>query len=54
MQFSEFEKRIVNVAKMELPGEAFHLKMAPIQRLHELKQKAREMKSAQKAASTLR
>ncbi|MEL6811205.1 MAG: CoA pyrophosphatase [Bacteroidota bacterium] len=35
---------------MELPGEAFHLKMAPIERLLELKQKAREMKNAKQAA----
>ena len=35
---------------MDLPGEQFHLKMAPIERLLELKQQAREMKSAKKAA----
>lgn len=50
MQFSEFEQRIVKIKKMELPGEAFHLKMAPIERLLELKQKAREMKNAKQAA----
>lgn len=35
---------------MELPGEGFHLKMAPIERLLELKKQAREMKSAKQAA----
>lgn len=50
MQFSEFLIRIVNVKNLELPGEAFHLKMAPIERLLELKQKAREMKTAKQAA----
>ncbi len=49
MQFSEFLKQSVNVKKMELPGEDYHLRMAPIQRLLELKQKAREMKTAKKA-----
>jgi len=34
---------------MELPGEEYHLKMAPIERLRELKQQARKSKSARKA-----
>jgi len=34
---------------MELPGEEAHLKMAPIERLLELKQKARDAKTAKKA-----
>lgn len=34
---------------MELPGEEAHLKMAPIERLIELKRKARASKSAKKA-----
>ncbi len=50
MQFSEFLQQVVKVKKMELPGEEYHLKMAPIQRLLELKRKAREMKTAKKAA----
>ncbi|MBX2828835.1 MAG: CoA pyrophosphatase [Flavobacteriaceae bacterium] len=50
MQFSEFFQQIVNVKKMELPGEELHLRMAPIQRLLELKRKAREVKTAKKAA----
>jgi 8-oxo-dGTP pyrophosphatase MutT (NUDIX family) len=49
MTFEEFEKRIVKVTKMELPGEAIHLKMAPIERLIELKTKARELNSARRA-----
>lgn len=35
---------------MELPGEGFHLKMAPIERLLELKKEAREVKMAKRAA----
>ena len=50
MQFSDFERQIVKIEKMELPGEQFHFKMAPMQRLLELKKKAREMKTAKKAA----
>ena len=42
MDFSEFKEKIVKINKMELPGEQLHLKMAPIERLLELKQKARE------------
>lgn len=34
---------------MELPGEAIQLKMAPMERLLELKQKARELNTAKKA-----
>lgn len=49
MQFSEFSTRIVKVKKMELPGEAFHLKMAPIERLLELKKQAQESKTAKRA-----
>ncbi|QIE58124.1 CoA pyrophosphatase [Rasiella rasia] len=50
MDFSEFNERIVKIEKMELPGEQFHLKMAPIERLLELKKLAREKNSAKKAA----
>jgi len=49
MTFAEFEKQIVKIRKMELPGEEAHLKMAPIERLLELKQKARDAKTAKKA-----
>jgi 8-oxo-dGTP pyrophosphatase MutT (NUDIX family) len=50
MQFSEFSTRIVKVKNLELPGEDFHLKMAPIERLLELRRKAREVKTAKQAA----
>ena len=50
MQFSEFSTRIVKVKNLKLPGEDFHLKMAPIERLLELKRKAREIKTAKQAA----
>ena len=49
MDFREFEKRIVKITKMELPGEAVQFKMAPIERLQELKQIAREKDTAKKA-----
>jgi 8-oxo-dGTP pyrophosphatase MutT (NUDIX family) len=49
MTFEEFEKRIVKIAKMELPGEAIQLKMAPIERLIELKSKARALNTAKRA-----
>jgi len=49
MTFQEFEREIVKIENLELPGETIHLKMAPIQRLLELKKKAREAKSAKKA-----
>jgi len=49
MTFAEFEKRVVKITKMELPGEAIQLKMAPIERLIELKTKARELNLARRA-----
>ncbi|MBV1924870.1 MAG: CoA pyrophosphatase [Flavobacteriaceae bacterium] len=49
MTFQEFENRIVKITKMELPGEALHLKMAPIERLLELKKQAHKAKTAKKA-----
>lgn len=49
MTFQEFEKQIVKVKNLELPGESQHLKMAPIERLLELKRKAYESKTAKKA-----
>jgi 8-oxo-dGTP pyrophosphatase MutT (NUDIX family) len=49
MTFKEFEKRIVKIGKMDLPGEAVQLKMAPIERLLEMKQQAREVNSAKRA-----
>ena len=49
MDFRDFEKRIVKVTKMELPGEAVQFKMAPIERLRELKGIATEKKTANRA-----
>jgi 8-oxo-dGTP pyrophosphatase MutT (NUDIX family) len=50
MDFSEFKNKIVKIEKMELPGEQFHLKMAPIERILELKKQAQSTKTAKKAA----
>ena len=50
MQFSEFEKQIVKVKNLELPGEDFHFKMAPLERLKEMKERAFQIQSAKKAA----
>lgn len=49
MDFHEFEKRIVKVTKMELPGEAVQLKMAPVEQLRELRKEARNIGSARQA-----
>lgn len=49
MDFRDFEKRIVKVTKMELPGEVVQFKMAPVERLRELKENARHTNSAKRA-----
>jgi len=49
MTFEEFEKKIVKVIKMKLPGESVQFKMAPMERLLELKRIAGEKKSVLKA-----
>ncbi len=49
MNFHEFEKRIVKVTKMELPGETVQLKMAPVDHLRELKAEARNIGNARQA-----
>jgi len=49
MDFRDFEKRIVKIEKMQLPGELVQLKMAPIERLLELKREATEINKARKA-----
>ena len=36
MTFSAFNEQIVKITKLDLPGEASHHKMAPIERLEEL------------------
>ncbi|MCH9660668.1 MAG: CoA pyrophosphatase [Bacteroidetes bacterium] len=50
MEFSEFKSKIVKIDNLELPGEAFHLKMAPIERILELKKQAKAINDAKKAA----
>jgi 8-oxo-dGTP pyrophosphatase MutT (NUDIX family) len=49
MTFSEFEKRVVKIKKMDLPGESIQFKMAPIERLLEMKMMAKKQDSAYKA-----
>ncbi|MDC8001264.1 CoA pyrophosphatase [Aequorivita todarodis] len=49
MDFRDFEKRIVKITKMELPGEEVQFKMAPRERLLELKRVAREKNTAKHA-----
>lgn len=49
MEFKEFENKIVKITNLELPGEAAQFKMAPMERLAELKRIAIERKSARKA-----
>ena len=49
MDFREFEKRIVKVAKMELPGETVQMKMAPAERLRELKEEIIQTKNVKHA-----
>jgi 8-oxo-dGTP pyrophosphatase MutT (NUDIX family) len=50
MQFSEFEKRVVKLKNLDLPGEDFHFMMAPLERLQALNHRTIEMKSVKKAA----
>jgi len=49
MDFQEFENKIVKITKMELPGEKVQFKMAPIERLAELKRIAHQKNTARKA-----
>ena len=49
MEFQEFENKIVKITKLELPGEAAQFKMAPMERLAELKRIAIEKETARKA-----
>lgn len=50
MQFEDFKHKAVKIIKMELPGESFHYKMAPVERLESLKKKAIEDNTARTAA----
>ena len=49
MKFQEFRNKIVKITKMELPGEAVQFKMAPIERLAELKRIAQKKQTAKQA-----
>lgn len=49
MIFQEFEKKIVKITKMQLPGETAQFKMAPMERLAELKRIAYKKNTAKKA-----
>ncbi len=50
MTFSDFTKSIVKIANLDLPGEASHHKMAPIERLEEVTKKSLKNNKAKKAA----
>ena len=49
MHFNEFHKRIVKITNLPLPGQAEQLKMAPIERLKELKIQAQGSDTAKRA-----
>ncbi len=49
MIFQEFEKKIVKITKMQLPGESVQFKMAPIERLVEMKRLAYKKNTAKRA-----
>ncbi|MFK5983402.1 MAG: CoA pyrophosphatase [Flavobacteriaceae bacterium] len=49
MDFQEFENKIAKITKMELPGESVQFKMAPVERLAELKKIAIQKQTARKA-----
>ena len=49
MNFDEFEKRVVKVRKMELPGKAVQFKMAPVERLRQLEVEAQNIAKAKHA-----
>ena len=49
MIFHEFEKKIVKITKMQLPGESVQFKMAPMERLAEMKRLAYKKNTAKRA-----
>jgi len=49
MTFSEFKQKIAKIDKMELPGEHVQHEMAPIERILELKRKAKQQQTAKQA-----
>jgi 8-oxo-dGTP pyrophosphatase MutT (NUDIX family) len=50
MTFSIFNKQIVKITKLDLPGETSHYKMAPIERLKELTKKSLKKNKAKRAS----
>ena len=50
MTFSIFNKQIVKITKLDLPGEASHYKMAPIERLKELTKQSLKKNKAKRAS----
>ena len=50
MTFATFATCIVKIANLDLPGEASHYKMAPIERLQELTKQSLKNNKAKKAA----
>ena len=50
MTFSTFNEQIVKITKLDLPGEASHHKMAPIERLEELTKQSLKKNKAKRAA----
>jgi 8-oxo-dGTP pyrophosphatase MutT (NUDIX family) len=50
MTFSAFNEQIVKITKLDLPGEASHHKMAPIERLEELTKESLKKNKAKRAA----
>lgn len=49
MEFQKFKRAVSKIKKLELPGEEAQYKMAPIERLGELKRLALEKQTARKA-----
>ena len=50
MTFSTFNKQIVKITKLDLPGEASHYKMAPLERLKELTKQSQKKNKAKRAS----
>ena len=49
MEFEEFKHQIVKIKKMKLPGEVAHFKMAPKERIRQLREIANVKKFGKKA-----
>lgn len=50
MHFLDFKNTIENLKTMDLPGEQYHFKMAPLERLKELKERAKTINNTKTAA----